>query len=432
MSGITPPNVFIFLSELLRRPVKNTSGEKVAVLYDVIIKVPDNYPEVVGFVIKRRKDRILYVLESSSVEVGENFDIICKGCEPLPLRNYDMNQKIKANIDLIGQKIIDTRNKKVVRIYDLHLLNAGNVLKVAHIDISLAANLRMYFGSRFLKFISLGGLIPALLREELVSWRYLNAIPVKNGNSHLNFAFRSNDIMEMHPAEIADIIEELDRYEQEALFKSLDHNKAAETLSELEDADVQKNLLESVGSDKAADLLEEMPPDEAADILQEIDEEDAKDIINKMENDDAQIVQELIKHEEDTAGGLMTTEFLTIPEDLTAEQAIDYLRKNAKEAETIYYIYVIDKNNRLKGTVSLKKLIISEKTTLISEIMTRNPVYVFVNDEMEKIAHIVSKYNLLAIPVVDRDRKLKGVITLDDLFEAVIEDGWKRKLGERK
>ncbi|MCX7944719.1 MAG: CBS domain-containing protein [Deltaproteobacteria bacterium] len=425
-------NVFIFLSELLRRPVRNKDGRRLAVLYDIIIKVPDNYPEVVGYLIKRRRDKVLYVLDSSAVEIRDNFDIVCNNCEPTSLRNYDMTQKIRATMDLIGHKIIDTRNKKVVRIYDLHLLNAGNILRVAHIDISLAANLRMYFGSKLLKIISINGLISSLVREELVSWRYLNAIPGKNHNSVLNYAFKSSDIMDMHPAELADIIEELDRYEQEALFKALDHNKAAETLSELEDSDVQKNLLESVGSEKAADLLEEMPPDEAVDILQEIDEEKAETIINKMENDDAEIVKELIKHEEDTAGGLMTTEFVTLPEDLTAEQAIDYLRVSAKEAETIYYVYVVDKNNRLKGTVSLKRLIISDKNTLVSQIMTRNPVYVCVDDEIDRIAHVVSKYNLLAIPVVDKDRRLKGVITLDDLFEIVIKDGWKKKLGESK
>jgi len=422
--------IFIFLSELLRRPVINSNGEKIANLYDIIIKVPDNYPEVVGYIVQRRRERSLYVVDSSHMSIGEDFELRCSCTEPQSFRNYDMNGRIRANMDLIGQKIVDTRSKKVVKIYDLHLMKAENSLKVAHIDISLAANLRMYLSNVVLKVLSLGGIIKSLYREELVSWRYLNAIPFTNGNSRLQFAFRSDDIVEMHPAEIADIIEELDRYEQEALFKSLDKNKAAETLTELEDSDVQKTLLESVGKEKAADLLEEMPPDEAADILQEIDEKEASDLIEQMENDDARIVKELIKHEEDTAGGLMTTEYVTIPDDLTAEQAIDYLRQNAKEAETIYYVYVIDKNNRLKGTVSLKKLILSDKNTIISDIMARNPVYVLVDDEIDRIAHIVSKYNLLAIPVVDRDRKLKGVITLDDLFEVVIEDGWKRKLGE--
>jgi len=422
--------IFIFLSELLRRPVINSNGEKIANLYDIIIKVPDNYPEVVGYIVQRRRERSLYVVDSSHMSIGEDFELRCSCTEPQSFRNYDMNGRIRANMDLIGQKIVDTRSKKVVKIYDLHLMKAENSLKVAHIDISLAANLRMYLSNVVLKMLSLGGIIKSLYREELVSWRYLNAIPFTNGNSRLQFAFRSDDIVEMHPAEIADIIEELDRYEQEALFKSLDKNKAAETLTELEDSDVQKTLLESVGKEKAADLLEEMPPDEAADILQEIDEKEASDLIEQMENDDARIVKELIKHEEDTAGGLMTTEYVTIPDDLTAEQAIDYLRQNAKEAETIYYVYVIDKNNRLKGTVSLKKLILSDKNTIISDIMARNPVYVLVDDEIDRIAHIVSKYNLLAIPVVDKDRKLKGVITLDDLFEVVIEDGWKRKLGE--
>jgi len=424
--------MFIFLSELLRKPILNSAGEKFAALYDIIIKVPDNYPEVIGYIIRRGRDKILYVIESSLVDITENFDIVYRGSDVVSFRNYDMNNKIRAAMDMIGQKVIDTRSKKVVKIYDLHLISAENQLRVAHIDISLAANLRMYFGDKILRFLSLKGRLPFFYKEDFVSLRYLNAIPVSNGRSKLNFAFKSNEIMEMHPAEIADIIEELDKFEQEALFKSLEHNKAAETLTELEDKDVQKNLLESVGKEKAADLLEEMPPDEAADILQEIDEESAIDLINKMESDDAQIVKELIKHEEDTAGGLMTTEFITITDDLTSEQAIDYLRENAKEAETIYYIYVIDKNVRLKGIVSLKNLIISPKNILISQIMTRNPVYVHIDDGLDKIAHIVSKYKLLAIPVVDRDRRLKGVITLDDLFEAVIEEGWKRKLGEPK
>ena len=425
-------NIFIFLSELLRKPVINVNGEKIANLYDIVIRVPDNYPEVVGYIVQRRKEKSLYVVDSTHMAIGEDFELRCSCTEPQSFRDYDMNGRIGANMDLIGQKIVDTRNKKVVRIYDLHLMKVDNSLKVAHIDISLAANLRMYIGNRLLRILSLGGIIKSLYREELVSWRYLNAIPLANGNSRLQFAFRSSEIMEMHPAEIADIIEELDRYEQEALFKSLDMNKAAETLTELEDKEVQKTLLESIGKEKAADLLEEMPPDEAADILQEIDEKEASDLIEKMENDDARIVKELIKHEEDTAGGLMTTEYVTIPDDLTAEQSIEYLRQNAREAETIYYVYVIDKNGRLKGTVSLKKLILSDKNTVVSDIMTRNPVYVFVDDGLERIAHVVSKYNLLAIPVVDRDRRLKGVITLDDLFEAVIEDGWKRKLGEPK
>jgi len=425
-------NIFIFLSELLRKPVINVNGEKIANLYDIVIRVPDNYPEVVGYIVQRRKEKSLYVVDSTHMAIGEDFELRCSCTEPQSFRDYDMNGKIGANMDLIGQKIVDTRNKKVVRIYDLHLMKVDNSLKVAHIDISLAANLRMYIGNRLLRILSLGGIIKSLYREKLVSWRYLNAIPLAYGNSRLQFAFRSSEIMEMHPAEIADIIEELDRYEQEALFKSLDMNKAAETLTELEDKEVQKTLLESIGKEKAADLLEEMPPDEAADILQEIDEKEASDLIEKMENDDARIVKELIKHEEDTAGGLMTTEYVTIPDDLTAEQSIEYLRQNAREAETIYYVYVIDKNGRLKGTVSLKKLILSDKNTVVSDIMTRNPVYVFVDDGLERIAHVVSKYNLLAIPVVDRDRRLKGVITLDDLFEAVIEDGWKRKLGEPK
>lgn len=422
--------LFIYLSEFLRRPVLDESGEKVGGLYDIILKVPDNYPEVVSYIINKKGDSTLYVIDSPALEISEDFKVICRQWEPVQFRNYNMEGRIRANMDLVGQKIVDTRGKKVVRIYDLHLLNADGILRVAHIDISLAGSLRMYFGNRFIKLLSLGGLISVFEKEDLVSWRFLNAIPFKNGSSRLQFAFKSNEIMEMHPAEIADIIEELDRYEQEALFKSLEKNKAAETLSELDDTNVQKSLLAAVGRERAADLLEEMPPDEAADLLQDIDEREARELIGEMDKDDARVVEELIKHEEDTAGGLMTTEFVTLAEDITSEQAIDFLRNNAKEAETIYYIYVVDKNSRLKGTVSLKRLIVSEKKTPVSEIMEKDPVYVYLEDDIAKISRLVSKYNLLAIPVVDRDRRLKGVITLDDLFEVVIEDGWKRKLGD--
>jgi Mg/Co/Ni transporter MgtE len=180
--------------------------------------------------------------------------------------------------------------------------------------------------------------------------------------------------------------------------------------------------------ERASDILEEMPPDEVADILAEVPEERAREILEHMEKDEAEDVEALLKYRDDTAGGLMTTEFVAVPDQLTAEGCIALLRELEPEAESIYYVYVVDEEGRLQGVLSLRDLIIAKPETAIEDIMIRDVVSVRVDTTVPEVAAVLSKYNLLAVPVLDEEYVLRGIVTVDDALEGVLPESVRRRL----
>jgi Mg2+ transporter MgtE len=203
------------------------------------------------------------------------------------------------------------------------------------------------------------------------------------------------------------------------IFGTLDVETAAEALHELEPS-VQADIIDDMSKEKASDILEQMPPDEAADVLGDLPENKARELMGLMEKEDADEVQELLEHEEDTAGGLMTTEFLAFPPDMTVEDAIRELRLEAPDVETVYYLYILDDQERLLGVVTLKDLILAKPETLIQDIM-RSPVKTLpVEAEQNDVAEFISKYNLLAAPVVDENMVMRGIVTVDDVVDFLL------------
>jgi Mg2+ transporter MgtE len=199
----------------------------------------------------------------------------------------------------------------------------------------------------------------------------------------------------------------------------------AETLEEVE-PEFQAALVETMPDERVADVLEEMSPDAAADLLAELPEGRSEDLLNLMEKEDAADVRKLLSYPIDTAGGLMTTEYVEVRPDLTAEQAIALLREEAPEAETIYYVYVTNENGQLVGVFSLSDLVLAKPHTPITDFMHHRVVTVNVNDSQDDVAHVVSKYNLLAVPVVDDQHRLQGIVTSDDALDKIIPTAWKK------
>jgi magnesium transporter len=229
-------------------------------------------------------------------------------------------------------------------------------------------------------------------------------------------------LQKLHPADLADIVEGLDREERNVLFSSLDSEKAAETIGEVDQEELQASIIANLEPEKASDILEEMPPDDAADLLADLPVATAEDLLDRMEDEDAADVKELMQYPEDSAGGLMTTEYISLLESLTAEEAIEELRQQAPEAETIYYLYVVDSEEHLMGVLSLRQLIIAPKQRPIREILKRDPALVLIGDKQEKVAEVIDKYDLLAIPVVDDQNRLQGIVTVDDVMDLLMED----------
>ncbi len=192
--------------------------------------------------------------------------------------------------------------------------------------------------------------------------------------------------------------------------------------------DTQVDVLEDLAPERAADILEEMSPDDAADLVADLDQDTRDVILSHMEQEEVAEVQELLGYPEDSAGGIMTTEFIAIDANLTATQAIDRLRELEPDAETIYYVYVTDDEGRLVGVLSLRDLIVAAPTVPIGSVMIREPVAVGVLAGQDEVAEVVAHYNLLAVPVVDDEERLVGIVTVDDAIDTVIPTAWKKRL----
>lgn len=225
----------------------------------------------------------------------------------------------------------------------------------------------------------------------------------------------------LHPADLAELLEELEPAERAAVVHLLSDETAAETISELEVED-QAEILESLGSERAGDILDEMSADDVADLVGELSQSRADELLDLMEPEDATEVRELLEYGEDTAGGIMTTEYVALPGSLTAQQSIDELRRLAPDAESAYYVYVVNEKEQLLGVLSLRELIVSAPDRPIQEIMRKSIVSVHVNDDQEEVARVVRKYNLMAVPVVDREEVLCGIITVDDVLDVIEEE----------
>ncbi len=228
-------------------------------------------------------------------------------------------------------------------------------------------------------------------------------------------------IQDLHPADIVEILLDLDEESQKYFFKLLPHDIAAEVLNEV-DGDTFSSILEVLTEEKTTEILDEMSLDDVADILGELSENEQSKIIKLFDHEDATDIRDLMHYSEDTAGGIMTTEFVSVKEDMTISQAIEELRNMASEAETIYYVYVTDYIGTLVGVLSLREIIISNPNLLVSEVMQSNVIYVNVNMDQEEVAKSVAKYDLLAIPVVDDDTILQGIITVDDILDVMEEE----------
>ncbi|NLC37765.1 MAG: magnesium transporter, partial [Clostridia bacterium] len=225
----------------------------------------------------------------------------------------------------------------------------------------------------------------------------------------------------MQPADIADILQQMEEMDRAKLFIRLDGETAALVLRRL-NTEAVESLLHILDPERIAAVLDEMSLDDAADFLGEVTENVKTELLDLMQMEEASDVKELLAYPEDTAGGIMTTEYVAILEDITAEKAIQVLRETAPDAETVYYDYVINRKNQLVGVISLRELIVANPETKIADIMQRKVISVHVDTDQEEVARIVSRYDFLAVPVIDHDRSLVGIVTVDDVIDVIHEE----------
>jgi Mg2+ transporter MgtE len=261
--------------------------------------------------------------------------------------------------------------------------------------------------------------------ERYIDWEDVD--PLDSTIASVRLRVPHAKLAELHPADLASIIEDLAPRDRAGVLAALDDEALADVVEEME-PETQVDVMEDLTPERAADILEEMSPDDAADLVADLDQETRDEILAHMEREEAEEVQELLGYDEDSAGGLMTTEFIAVEEKLTAGGAIDRLRELEPDAETVYYVYVLDDDGKLVGVLSLRDLIVARPDAPIQDVMIREPKAVNVNADQDEVAEVVAHYNLLAVPVVDDDGVMMGIVTVDDALDTVIPTAWKKRL----
>ncbi len=403
----------LFLSEILKQPVLDPKGEELGRLKDVVVVKAEPLPKVDALIIERKGD--LFRIPWSEFTMF-NKRIIAAKILAADLVPYDvLADSLLAVRDILDRQIVDVNGVKVVRVNDIKLEGYEAEAVLIAVDVGLRGILRRLGverkGEDFLKVFK------ATLPFNLISWNYIQ--PLQPKLTAIALTVPRQMLSELHPADIADIISQVSHHEGAAFLKNLDVDVAADTLSELS-TETQVEIIRGMDTEKASDIIEMMPPDEAADVLGDLPAEKAKEILEHIEKEEAEDIQELLGHEEDTAGGLMTNEFIAYPSSLTVREATEKFRKDATEIETVYYIYLLDEAERLVGVVSLRELLLSEPETRLSEIMETKVKTVTPDADEEVVAQITAKYNLVALPVVDNEGVLLGIVTVDDILAGIV------------
>uniref|UniRef100_A0A7C3Z0K3 Magnesium transporter n=1 Tax=Desulfobacca acetoxidans TaxID=60893 RepID=A0A7C3Z0K3_9BACT len=400
-----------FFSQIQGEPIYDHEGRRVGKLQDLAIRWEgEGPPRVTGIKFARGVQKHIPI---SQVEEMSQDRIRLAG----KLREEDLiplkPDEIYVGKWLMDKQIIDLKGSKVVRVNDIKLFwiqraDQRYLLPMA-VDIGLRGLARR-LGMEFL-----------FKRREnhFVWWEYIQHLEEKTAN--LRLLQDKAQLDQMHPADLAEIIADLDYKKRTDFIEDLDVEVVAEAVAEME-PDTQIEILEHMESRQAAEILQEMPADEAADLLGELPEEKSDEILGFMEPEEAQEVRELMEYKEGTAGALMTTEFISLPPNITAAEAFPRLRKLAAEAETIYYLYILDENEKLLGVISLRELIMAEPEARLATLMQTRIISVTPQDSEDRVTELIDKYNLLALPVVDKNQRMLGIITVDDILEVLIPD----------
>jgi len=411
-----------FISELIGKPVTDFDGKQIGVLKDLVARTHKDFkhPVIDAIVIKNKEEERfipfvdVVVLLAAAISIKQKTG---KG------QNYLTNDEdILLIEDVLDKQIIDIDGARVVRVNDIELLRVNSHIIVSNVDVGTSGILRRIGLSKLSRFIL--PLFKSNQNKGFISWDFVELL--RHDNS-MRLKVPVNKLAELHPSDLAEIISELSHTDTDRFLENLDLKMLADTLEEIE-PDYQASLVKSMSDERVADLLEEMSPDEAADLLAELPPQRSENLLTLMEDEDARDVRKLLLYHEDSAGGLMTTDYISVHPDLTAEKTISTLREVGEEAELIYYVYVTDEDNHLIGVFSLSDLIMAQPEIKVTEFMHTRVVSVNLKDDQDEVAQVVSKYNLLAVPVVDDQDCLHGIVTADDALDKIIPTAWKKRL----
>ncbi len=407
---------FYFLSDFLNRKVFAPSGKKVGKLSDLVAERVDPYPMILGMVVQAKGRRKFFIPWEKILQIEPRMILFEENL--LDLNTFlATNDVVLLRDEVMDKQIVDTYGAKVVRVNDLHFLTVESRLRLVHVDVGFRGLMRRV-GWEKATDRALDWLFSYKLPNQFISWKYVQLL---SGSDLLHLSVSQKKLSHLHPADLADIIEDLSSRERSAIFHALDPETAAETLEEI-DPKIQKALIETIPLEKASDIVEEMSPSDAADLLGDLPEEKAEEILEGMEQERAEDVRELLVHPDESAGGLMTTAYLSLTPDFTVEAAIAHLKAEAPNLDIIDYIYVVDEEETLQGVISIRDLLTAQPHQSLSEIQTPRVVSVKLDSDQNEVVGAFAKYGFRALPVLDEENRLRGVIGFRSVLDVLAPD----------
>ena len=389
-------SVFLY-TNILGRKIYDEFDESIGELKDIYVTTEDGYPRVIGYKVKRDGYTFHYEFRSINFYQQDNrIKIVTRGSKEILPRTYSY----LLSEHLLDKKIVDINGKQVVRVDDLRIAEIAGEYRVIAVETGPMARFRRMNCAKF------GSFIYKMLRKDyedrVLMWDDVESLEMVDNN--LQIAVPYKKLSTLHPADLADILENLDASSRKQIFESLDE-------------------------DLAADLLENMPNDEIADILDELDDDEREKILVNLEKEDADEVKELLSYEDEAVGSIMSTDFISFNLDITVGEIIDILREMEElEEDELYRIYITDEGDRILGDISQLDLILNKPNVKVKDIMNENINVIRHDINIDEAIEIAAKYDLLAIPVIDEEDKLIGAVNTHDLIDEILYPVWKKKI----
>ena len=411
--------MFLNFSGLLEKDILDADRKFVGKVWDISAKTSEVYPKSDELIIAKGFIRRYYasVPFSNVLEIDGEVILNIKSDEvkfhPAP-KDYEF----LLRRDILDQQVVDTFNHKVIRVNDIHLLKIDRELMVAHVDIGLRGLLRRLGWEKVFRFLT--------KRDDIVSWKFIQPVAINPASMTMKLSVSQKQLQGIPAADLGEIMFDLNMNQRMALFRALDIKTKAKIFENLEFED-QKAILKELDKKEAALIVASMSSDEATDLLSNLPRGTVENILTLMESDRAKKLSTLLGYSSDSAGGLMTTEFVSMPDTMAIEAAIDYIKNQTREFDTVPYIYVVDDKHKLQGVTTVRKLLFADPKDTVLKTVFPTTIYVHLHDSVKEVAFLMDKYKISAIPVVDENKLLHGIITMDDILSQVIAIAWRKR-----
>ncbi|MCY6958944.1 magnesium transporter MgtE N-terminal domain-containing protein [Clostridium brassicae] len=408
-----------YLSEILHKSVYDEYNDCIGKLSDIYVTTGDVYPKAIGYKIKKGSEVSHYEFRNIEfydddgriyIKVRMVKDIIPRAYSYLLSKN------------LLDKQIVDVNGKKVVRVNDLRIADICGEIRVIAVETGILALSRRYNMDKIVKFIF--KLLHKAPHDKVIMWDDVESLEMVDDGLKISVPYRK--ISELHPADIADILEEVDLKYRNKIFESLDEHLAADTLEEI-DPEIQADILETLSQSKVVDILNNMSNDEIADVLEELDEETAEKFLINLESEDEEKVRDLMKYEDEAVGSIMSTEYLSFNLNITAGETLELLKEIKPEDRIAHYIYIVDQNERLEGVISFNEIVFSDCNVKLRDIMKREVIKLNDDENLESAITKFIKYDFINIPVVDEEDKFQGIVIINDIIEELFSEKFKKK-----